>query len=924
MTLKSLAACAAGVLLAQTPALAADKPILEPPGSWVSPANLPAAPATSASGLQLLLDDVQIRFRREGTDVYEERAVKVLDSVGLSQVGTFSYPWEPGVSTLTIHKARILRGAKVIDLIDPPERITVIRRETNLEMSMLDGALTSVIPAEGLQAGDILDFAFTLTYADPILRGHAEAFSDAPQGLPADRYRLRATWSSQIPMRFTAPAAFGKVAVETKAGENQIVVEKSNFEAPEPPSGAPTRFQYPGLVSFTDFQSWRDVAALMTPVYDKAAVLANDSALRAEVAKIAAASPDPKVRAALALHLVQQKVRYLYLQLGTGGYTPADADVTWARRFGDCKGKSALLVALLRALGIDAAPVLVSTTSGDRLPGSLPTLGVFDHVIVRAQIAGRTYWLDGTRLGDRDIDDILPPGYQWALPLSGAGSSLVAIDQPPLARPPLEVDERIDLSAGADAPVPTQVTFVYRDDLAMVTHQGYASIPADDFEKKLKATFASAYPSITPQKIETKWDEANRVFTTTVEGSRTISWTTYAAGRQFVLPGSQLGGEVSLDRPDGQDKDAPFALDYPMSTATRLSIVLPNGGHGYTLEGGGDVDRDIGGMVYHRRSRITAGVATLESSVRTVRREIPASEAASVRDALNGLAEQPVWLEAPLAGSTEATGSRPKPHTLTLAEPTDAVGFGRRGLQHLLEEEYAEAVADLTRSIELDPKAAKTFYNRGVAYAGLQQSARARSDFDAALRLDPKSWKALAGRGRMRLVLGDRAGAAADFEAAASLAPDTPDPLREAARAMDQAGRPEEALAHYNLAIQRFPSHPNRAELLNERCWLRARLGRDLTKALADCQAALALAPGYAEFLDSRALVELRLGRLDEALNDYDAVLAEKPALADSLFGRGLTRIRRGDRTGADADFAAASGLDPKIAKQFDGWGLKP
>ena len=65
-----------------------------------------------------------------------------------------------------------------------------------------------------------------------------------------------------------------------------------------------------------------------------------------------------------ALALVQDQVRYVFLGMNEGALVPADAEETWTRRFGDCKGKSALLVALLRALDIDAEPVAVNALAG--------------------------------------------------------------------------------------------------------------------------------------------------------------------------------------------------------------------------------------------------------------------------------------------------------------------------------------------------------------------------------------------------------------------------------------------------------------------------------------------------------------------------------------------------------------------------------
>ena len=904
-------------------ALAADKPIIAPAPAWIQPATIPTAPASGSAALEVLLSDAQIRFGPDATDFYEERAIKVRDPVGLAQAGTFSMPWRPDVATLTIHRARILRGDKVIDLIDRPDRLTVLRREPNLETSMLDGALTAVIQPEGLQAGDILDYAFTLTVADPLTRGHAEGFGEAPSGLPSQRYRLRAIWPSGRPMQWRMGSRLGQPIVSHSGGLDQFLVERADFEAPSSPTGAPPRFQHPGQTEFTDFRDWGEVSALLTPAYERAADLAKDSAVRAEAAKIAATTDDPKKRATLALQLVQQQVRYFYLELGAGGYTPAAADLTWTRRFGDCKGKTVLLIALLRALGIDATPALVSTTGGDRLPVSLPAVAFFDHVIVRAHIGGATYWLDGTRLGDREIKDILPPDYQWALPLVGRDAKLEAIEEPPLVEPAAEIETRIDLTGGPNAPAPTRVTLLYRGDLALSLHQGYDATAKADLNKKLRDSFTATYPWITIQNTGAKWDEANRTLSISLEGTGHLTWTTYASGRQYIIPDSQLGGEVSLERADDADKSAPYAIPYPMFFAGRTSITLPDRGAGYTLEGGGDVDREIAGIVYHRKSAIVGGTATLEVSNRSLQREIQAGAAPAAESALQTLNEQPVWLEAPLSGAPKPPPAS-KTSSATLTEPSTAEGFAQRGLQFLVERNYPAALADLTRSTELDPSNEKTFYNRGVTYAALGQFQSAKNDFDRALRLKPKSSRAMAARGRMLLELDDEAGARTDFEAAVLAAPDDPEILWQAARAMDEAGRFSAAVGYYDRLLTRFPTDTRRSRTLNARCWTRAKWGHELAQALSDCEAAIALSPQAPAFLDSKALVELRLGHADQAVKDYDAAVAAGSNGADSLFGRGLARSKNGDAAGGRADTAAAEKLDATVAGRFANWGLRP
>ena len=70
------------------------------------------------------------------------------------------------------------------------------------------------------------------------------------------------------------------------------------------------------------------------------------------------------------------------LEFGIHGYKPYKVTQVLARRFGDCKDKASLLIALLREVGVDAELVLVRTRRGGRLDPEPASLAVFDHAIV--------------------------------------------------------------------------------------------------------------------------------------------------------------------------------------------------------------------------------------------------------------------------------------------------------------------------------------------------------------------------------------------------------------------------------------------------------------------------------------------------------------------------------------------------------------
>jgi tetratricopeptide (TPR) repeat protein len=139
-----------------------------------------------------------------------------------------------------------------------------------------------------------------------------------------------------------------------------------------------------------------------------------------------------------------------------------------------------------------------------------------------------------------------------------------------------------------------------------------------------------------------------------------------------------------------------------------------------------------------------------------------------------------------------------------------------------------------------------------------------------------------------------------------------------------RAEAPDVAIGQYTLWLDSHPEDVGRAKALNGRCWARAILGRDLAKALGDCDAALRSRGRAANILDSHGLVYLRLGRLDKAIADYDAALAINPKIAWSLYGRGIAKLRLGKTTEGGADIAAATALAPELPAIAKGYGVTP
>lgn len=651
MRFARFAAGLAVAALISAPALAAPKPNFGPPPKWVEVADIPEAPpAEGAPAVQTLLDDNQSRLTPQGDTYYNRRVRKVLKAEGLASLTTFGVTWDPADETVTVHSLRLIRDGQTIDLLAKGKKMLVLRREQELEKAMLDGRMSATQQIEGLQVGDILDASWTHSGRDPV--AGSRSYDMEGLGFPgvAGRYRVRLSWPTGTPIKYRTTQGFGEPKETRDGGWTYLTLDAAGAQAPKPPVGAPPRFRRLGYMETSSFESWNEISRIMAPLYDRAATISRDSDLRAEIDAIAAKTQDPKQRAFEALRLVEDKTRYFFIGIGDGGYVPAPADQTWARKFGDCKGKTALLLAILKELKVDAEPALVSLGGGDGMNERLPSLAAFNHVIVRTVIDGKTYWLDGTRTGDRSgLDALKPPPHRWALPVRAAGSDLEQIVVPPLSEPLLEASIRFDASKGLDAPAAMQVVNRFRGDAANGLRQMVAAAPRADLERNFRQQLSGSMSWVEVDTVEWKDDAAQDAFEIHMSGTADLDWRKNPdlGVREYRVTASSNGAPSYPRREPGPNRDAPYAVPFPLFIRSTTEVVLPAGGKGFTVRG--PTSREtVGGIELSRGAEITGGVARFTTDMRSLAPEISAAEADAAARTFRRIASEDSLIRAPL------------------------------------------------------------------------------------------------------------------------------------------------------------------------------------------------------------------------------------------------------------------------------------
>jgi transglutaminase-like putative cysteine protease len=91
--------------------------------------------------------------------------------------------------------------------------------------------------------------------------------------------------------------------------------------------------------------------------------------------------PSSRAKAAAIHDWMRHNIRYVAVYLGVGGFVPHDVGWILGNRYGDCKDQALLMQALLKAVDIEAVPVLINSMAEYVLP-ELPTLASFNHCIL--------------------------------------------------------------------------------------------------------------------------------------------------------------------------------------------------------------------------------------------------------------------------------------------------------------------------------------------------------------------------------------------------------------------------------------------------------------------------------------------------------------------------------------------------------------
>lgn len=901
IALKSKLALAISAWLLNSSAIAGEAILHGPAPDWVPVVepHLSNRPDNPSQHVRYELLESHVRAFGSHTETYARMRLRVLSPLGLQQASQLGLEWNPALQTPTVHHARIIRAGETSDILDKAD-FTILRRETALEQSLqINGVLTGVLVNPDIRVGDTIDFAYSVRTQFDAFDNPLEALVYAISPLPADLNVTTISWPASMKVQ-TRAGRHAALPPISRQGDFTILINRvTDTEGEAYPDTIGTRSLPDYGWQVSSIPQWGTIVDHIRPAYDQASTLPNAADLAAHVARIKAEHVTPEARALAALRVVQDEVRYMALALGEGGWLPTPAAEVWARRQGDCKGKTVLLVALLRELGVDAVPVLASSENLS-LDKYLPMVSAFDHVIVKARINGETYLLDGARIGDRSLTPDIPLVHEYILPLvEDARLEQIPLRLPP--RPSRTMHVEIDFSDGIYSPARVRLTDTDRGDKATEMQAGASQVPAVELTRLYDQrwnNFLKEYGQISDLESQWEYRADTHEFVAGATARVAFDWS----DGPIDIPLAHVVWKGLDPRKDERFRDADYGKSFPGSSSFRTTVILP-------------ADKDVvdlsvqpyeveaGATRYFRTVERSGARLEIDRGSITLRPYATAAEIQTEQARMDSFKD----LKATMQVKRSYTLTAADRQTLTTTSAGDPEAALRRGYALQNEGDHAGAIVQFDAAIAgFAAPHANALANRALAHLALNDLEKARADIAAGDAVDPNDAILFHAKGRLAEIEEDDLEAVLAFTGALRSWPDNTHALYRRAAAYERMGQSARALADLERITTLKPQDNGAKTALAAQL---LRMGR--AEQAYEQVGLVAQSAGYPEaktpmFVSmaqalASSLRESDPARAEATLTSALSVETDFPAM---LLDRADIREMQGDRRGAAEDKA--------------------
>ena len=608
---------------------------------WCAAAQAPAPPPVKAPQPTDFSKEALV-FEKSSTSVREEAdgigfrensmRIRIQSEAGVKAMAVLVFTYTASNEQVEIGYVRVRKPDGSV-VVTPDYNVQDLPADITREAPIYSDIHQKHVAVKGLGVGDTLEYKVTLRTVKPEVPGQfwLEYSFEKNQIALDEQLDLDLPEGKQV----TVASLDAQPVITHAQGRTLYHWASSNLSRPDPDKPKSMKHWKPS-VQVTTFTGWDQVGAWYWSLQkDQMTVTPALQAKAAELTK-GLTTEDEKIRAifsAVALH-----THYIGISFGIGRYQPHAADDVLSNEYGDCKDKHTLLSTLLRAAGIEAWPVLIS--SSREMDAAVPSPAQFDHVITvvpRPDASpARLIWMDAT-------EEVAPVGVLMQ-PLRDKQALAI----PPgkaayLERTPAELPFPQSYSFTADGKLSDKGEFTgrieqtYRGDVELLMRTLFRQVPQSQWKEFVQGMssrmgFAGevAQPEVSPveqtgEPFHFAYDYTRQKFSEWDDGR--ISPPMPGVGWELV-PGAR-----EIKPADDVEVGSPGVQDY--KTKVQLS-------QGFSLQVPAGVDLKEDWAEYHSSYSFENGVYTAERKLVTKKDKIPLADWEKYRAFREGVYEDAV------------------------------------------------------------------------------------------------------------------------------------------------------------------------------------------------------------------------------------------------------------------------------------------
>lgn len=390
-----LAVCCSLIIFA-LPVRAAEQPWDAAPFSAEPKAMLAAAEAVPAGDAEVvvLLDEMQYIFGPDGRSTSHWRLVfRVLDDSAVENWATVETEWAPWYHDRPDIAARVIGKDGSVHTLDAKAITESAARDESPDIFTDNRLLRAPLP--GMATGAVIEQVITYRDHNPLFETGTAGRMKFGRFAPVETTRLVIDAPAELPIRYVNKSSPRIEPLKTESDGRQRVVfasgrieplEDLEWNLPYDESNVP-------YVAFSTGTSWQVAAQRYFEIVEKQ--LGDPAAVQGFLRSAIGKTTDPREIVKKSLAAIQKNIRYAGMEVGEGSIVPRTPKEVLALKYGDCKDKATLLVAMLRVAGIPAQVALLNAGTDLDIDAELPGLSRFNHVIVRVG-GDDPFWVDPT------------------------------------------------------------------------------------------------------------------------------------------------------------------------------------------------------------------------------------------------------------------------------------------------------------------------------------------------------------------------------------------------------------------------------------------------------------------------------------------------------------------------------------------------